>query len=101
LGAHAHGGAGGEDRHHTLPNKGSNMHNSANIVIRFDGVYPDVDGDNLGFTIRSHFIGADGRDYFNSSWIGVQSLMRIGIDLSKVTIEERVYDSRVHEGGAL
>lgn len=59
------------------------------VIVRFDGIQESMDGDNLCFTVMSHFVGAGGRDYFKSSWIGVASLVRIGLDLTNVQVTNR------------
>lgn len=85
LGAHGDGGQGGENSHSTLSDSGPIVHDTT-IIVRYDGIMADFDGDNLCFTIRSHFVGADGRDYFNTSWIGVIGLLRAGVNLERVRV---------------
>lgn len=57
------------------------------VTLRFDGVQEGLGIDDpLCFTVLSHFVGQDGRDYFASSWIGVFSLLKIGINLDKCEV---------------
>lgn len=61
------------------------------ITLRYDGVQEGMKPceDNLQFTVLSHYIGDDGRDYFGSSWIGVFSLLKIGINLDQCVVINR------------
>ena len=62
------------------------MHDQG-IIVRFDGIQEGLGmADNLCFTVMSHFIGADGRDYFRTSWIGVTGLLRAGMDIERVRV---------------
>lgn len=59
---------------------------SMSVKLRYDGIYDWCEGDNIAFTVMSHFIGADGRDYYQTSWTGVEPLLRMGLDLTSVEI---------------
>lgn len=67
------------------------MSDNQPVTVRFDGVQEGLGFvDNLCFTVMSHFAGKDGRDYFKSSWIGIESLLRnTGIPLDSIRIVER------------
>lgn len=85
MGAHGYRRQGGKDRYYVISDQGDSVHNQT-VIVRFDGIQPDMPGDNLCFTFLSHFIGADGRDYVKSSWIGIVGLIKAGVNLDMVQI---------------
>jgi hypothetical protein len=60
--------------------------NTQPVLVRFDGIYADLEGDNLSFTFLSHFVGTGNRDYFKTSWIGINGLLRSGVRLEEIQI---------------